>query len=164
MTRAMRARAQWREIYAQTDLLGMELLGNLSEASLLIRRDWLIPKFEEFGVQIGEFDVLATLRRSAPPYELTPTALFETAMVSSGGMTSRLDRLERQGLVARRPNPEDRRGTLVGLTEKGLALMDTLVPAHIENENAALKGLTRAEQERLNSLLAKLVQSLTPAD
>lgn len=164
MTRAMRARAQWQDIYAQTDLLAMEVIGHLSEASLLIRRDWLIPKFEEFGLQAGEFDVLATLRRSGEPHELTPTELFETAMISSGGMTSRLDRLERAGWIERKPNPKDRRGTMVTLTPKGIALMDEVVPAHIENETAALKGLNRSEQERLSGLLAKLVKSLSPPD
>ena len=81
-------------------------------------------------------------------------------MMSSGGMTARLDRLEKAGLIERRPNPDDRRGTLVGLTRKGLALIDKLVTLHVENERNILACLTQAEQKELNRLLGKLVQGL----
>jgi DNA-binding MarR family transcriptional regulator len=81
-------------------------------------------------------------------------------MMSSGGMTARLDRLEKAGLIERRPNPDDRRGTLVGLTRKGLALIDRLVTLHVENERSILACLTQAEQKELNRLLGKLVKGL----
>ncbi|TIX97184.1 MAG: MarR family transcriptional regulator, partial [Mesorhizobium sp.] len=71
----------------------MAVLGRLNEASSLIARERLAPLFARFGLQSGEFDVLATLRRSGSPYALTPTALYEATMVTSGAMTNRLDRL-----------------------------------------------------------------------
>lgn len=134
----------------------MELLGRLGEAAHLVRRNWLEPLFARYGVQAGEFDVLATLRRAGAPYALTPTELFESTMISSGGMTSRLDRLERAGWVTRAPNPKDRRGILVSLTEAGVGLMDEMIPAHVANEHKALKHLSVQEQQALNRLLAKL--------
>ncbi|WP_240609828.1 MarR family winged helix-turn-helix transcriptional regulator [Billgrantia endophytica] len=105
--------------------------------------------------------MLATLRRSGASHTLGPTQLFETLMVSSGGMTNRLDRLERAGLIVRAPNPEDRWGTLVSLTEKGLELVDRIVPLHVENEARALATLSREEQKTLNALLAKLLDGVT---
>ena len=146
------------------DLRAMEVLGRLAELALVIRRDHLVPLFSEFGLQDGEFDVLATLRRAGPPYQMTPTQLYEATMLSSGGMTARLDRLEKQALIERRPNPEDRRGTLVGLTGDGLALMDRAVPAHTANCTRILNGLSTEEQMRLGTLMQKLLADLSRGD
>jgi len=158
--RAALARAQWARERPDLDLLPMEVIGRLNVASLLIGRDGLAPLFAEHGLQRGEFDVIATLRRAGKPYRLTPTALYESLMLSSGGMTARLDRLERAALIERHPNPDDRRGTLVGLTRKGLALIDRLVGLHVENERRLLAGLTLAEQKELSRLLGKLIEGL----
>lgn len=138
----------------------MEVIGRLNEASLILTRQWLGPFFARHALQLGEFDVVATLRRSGAPYRLTPTQLYETMMISSGGMTNRLDRLEKAGLIERQPNPEDRRGLLIGLTEKGLGLVDGLVADHVENEKIALAGLSEAEQKTLADLLRKLLAGL----
>ncbi len=126
----------------------------------MIARERLNPLFARFGLQSGEFDVLATLRRSGPPFALTPTALYEATMVTSGAMTNRLDRLEKAGLIARGPHPEDRRGVIVQLTKKGRTLIDEAVTAHVENEHQVLSGLTREERDRLAALLEKLIASL----
>jgi DNA-binding MarR family transcriptional regulator len=136
----------------------MLLLGRLGEATLVIARERLQPVFAQFGLQPGEFDVLATLRRSGAPYALTPTALYDAAMMSSGGMTNRIDRLQQAGWVERRPNPEDGRGTLVALTQAGFALIDEAVTMHVENQRAVLSVLTVAEQRQLAKLLAKLIE------
>lgn len=135
----------------------MILLGRLSEAGVVIMRDHLNPLFASFGLQPGEFDVLATLRRSGAPYALTPTELYEVAMISSGSMTNRIDRLAKAGLVRRRPNPGDGRGTLVELSREGLALIDEAVAAHVANQQAIVSGLTCKEQAQLSTLLAKLL-------
>lgn len=161
--RASRAAAQWRSERPDLDPFPMEVLGRLAELTQLVARDHVHPLFAAAGLHAGEFDVLATLRRSGPPYELTPTALYEATMVSSGGMTSRLDRLEKAGLVARRPHPEDRRASLVALTAAGHDLLDDLLPRHVENERRVLAGLEAAEQQQLNALLAKLLRSLSAA-
>ena len=137
----------------------MLVLGRLNEASSLVARERLAPLFARFGLQAGEFDVLATLRRSGQPYALTPTALYEATMVTSGAMTNRLDRLEKAGLILRGPHPNDRRGIVVQLTENGLALIDAALTAHVANEHEILAGLTVAERDTLAGLLAKLMGS-----
>lgn len=158
-----RVKAQWERERPDLDLLPMEVMGRLTGAALVIQRDRLAPLFAGHDLQIGEFDVIATLRRAGKPYRLTPTELYESLMLSSGGMTARLDRLEKAGLVERRPNPDDRRGTLVGLTRKGLALIDKLVGLHVENERQILSCLSKAEQKELNRLLAKLLAGVMNA-
>ncbi len=136
----------------------MELLGRLNETAAVIGGQHLAPLFAEFGLQSGEFDVLATLRRSGAPYELTPTELFEATMMSSGGMTARLDRLERRDLVERRPNPNDRRGVLVRLTGRGVALIERALPEHLANEAWLTACLTDKESRTLSNLLKKLLR------
>ena len=155
-----RVREQWSRERPDLDLLPMEVVGRLTGAARLLGRDVLNPFFEAQGLGPGEFDVIATLRRSGKPYRLTPTELYESLMLSSGGMTARLDRLEKAGLIERQPNPEDRRGTLVGLTRKGLALIERIVGLHVENEARALAVLSKAEQKELNRLLEKLIGGL----
>jgi DNA-binding MarR family transcriptional regulator len=91
---------------------------------------------------------------------LSPTQLYEALMISSGGMTNRLDRLERAGLVERRPDPDDRRGKLIALTDAGKRVIDDTIGRHVANEERLLSVLTRAEQEKLNALLKKLITAL----
>jgi DNA-binding MarR family transcriptional regulator len=151
---------QWQKEKPDLPSLPMALIGLLGEAAQLIAHDHLNPLFAQHGLQPGEFDVLATLRRSGAPYALTPTALYEATMMSSGGMTNRIDRLESAGLAERRKNPDDRRGTLVTLTLKGLALIDELIGLHVQNEQHLLNSLNLEEQQQLSELLAKLVSGL----
>lgn len=153
------AAEQWTRERPELDTGPMVLLGRLGEAALLIARDRINPLFAEFGLQSGEFDVLATLRRSGTPYALTPTALYEAAMISSGSMTNRIDRLESARLVERRANPADKRGTLVALTSEGLALIDCAVEAHVANLQSIVSGLDERERDQLAGLLGKLIRS-----
>lgn len=159
--RAANAARQWRIERPDIDAFPMEVLGRLGDLALIIARDQTNPLFSRFGLQPGEFDVLATLRRSGSPHTLTPTALYEAAMISSGGMTARIDRLEKAGFIERRKHPTDRRGTLVALTEEGRALIDEVLPVHVENERTILAALSETEQSTLNSLLAKLLAGLS---
>ena len=159
MDRAAKAVEQWKRERPDLDASPMLVLGRLNEASSLVARERLAPLFARFGLQAGEFDVLATLRRSGRPYALTPTALYEATMVTSGAMTNRLDRLEKAGLILRGPHPNDRRGIVVQLTEKGLALIDEALTAHVANEHEILAGLSSAERETLAQLLEKLIAS-----
>ena len=158
--RAARAAAQWAVQRPELDMLPMEVLGRLNEASQLVVRERQAPLFARYGLQHGEFDALATLRRSGAPEGLTPTALFEAAMMSSGGMTARIDRLEKAGLVERRPHPTDRRATLVRLTDKGFALIESIMPSHEETAHDILAPLSADEQKTLNALLARLIGGL----
>lgn len=161
MDRAAKAIEQWKKERPDLDVSPMAVLGRLNEAASLIARERLAPLFASYGLQSGEFDVLATLRRSGPPYALTPTALYEATMVTSGAMTNRLDRLEKSSLIKRGPHPDDRRGIIVQLTGKGLALIDEAVTAHVANEHQILSGLARPEQTMLARLLEKLIASLS---
>lgn len=163
MNRATRAADEWTRERPDLDPLPMAVLGSLAEAAQLVARDYLRPFFAAHGLQPGEFDVLATLRRAGPPHALSPTALYDATMVTSGAMTGRIDRLEGAGWVARQPDPGDRRGTLVALTPHGHALIDRLMGHHVANEQRVLAGLSRAEQETLLALLAKLLATLPPA-
>lgn len=158
MDRAEHAAAQWTQQRPDIDTTPMVLLGRLAEAALLIARDRQNPLFAEHGLQPGEFDVLATLRRSGAPYALTPTDLYEAAMISSGSMSNRINRLETADLIERRPNPEDRRGVLVALTDRGLALIDRVVDLHVANQRTIVSALDAGEQAMLSALLAKLLR------
>lgn len=159
MDRAENAADQWARERPEIDTTAMVLLGRLAEAALVIARDRLNPLFARFDLQPGEFDVLATLRRHGMPYALTPTDLYEAAMISSGSMTNRIDRLEKIGLVKRKPNPADKRGTLVALTTQGLALIDKVIDAHVANQQAIVSGLSKREQSQLSELLGKLLKA-----
>ncbi len=112
------------------------------------------------GLAPGWFDVLSALRRSGAPFRLTPGRLSRSVMLSSGGMTKRLDRMEAAGLLQRLPDPDDRRGVLVGLTSKGRRLVDRAVEAHLANEERLLAGLSGTERAQLEQLLAKLDASI----
>ena len=160
MDRADLAAAQWARERPDLRTLPMTVFGRLNEAAERVMREHMNPLFAEAGLQSGEFDVLATLRRSGEPYMLSPTRLYEATMISSGGMTDRLDRLERAGLVERRPDPRDRRGKLIALTEAGRRVIDEAIGRHVANEERLLATLTQAEQETLDALLKKLIAGL----
>lgn len=158
--RARRAQEEWQRERPDIDANVMALVGRLLQATHLLERNWFLPLAAQFELHQGEFDVIATLRRSGNPYAMTPTDLHEGLMLSSGAMTSRLDRLERKGLIERVPSPNDRRSTLVRLTPAGLALIDKLLPLHVANEQQAMASLTQKEQVQLDGLLAKLIVGL----
>lgn len=105
------------------------------------------------GLTAASFDVLATLRRSGAPYALSPSELIAWTMVTSGTMTNRLDRLAAAGLVERKPNPEDGRGSVVALTPQGFTLIDRVVTAHVANQHKVLSALSPQDRAALDGLL-----------
>ncbi len=119
--------------------------------------------FGRFGLNRGEVGVLSALRIAGPPHRLTPTRLGRGLMLSSAGITSRVDRLERRGLIVRRPDPDDRRGVLIELTDRGAELVDAAVRANTENEAQLLADFSGREIDTLQRLLRKLVSALEPA-
>ena len=151
--------AQWQKERPDLDVSPMGIIGRTTRLAQHLKRA-IGETFAKFGLNPGEFDVLATLRRSGQPYQLSPTELFKSMMVSSGTMTHRIDRLEKAELVERIPDPSDRRGTLIQLTDKGFNLIEKTVEAHVENEHRILSVLEETELEDLNSLLRKLLVSL----
>ena len=150
--------SQWSRERKDLDPSPMGIVGRISRASRyidhLLERDYL-----QFGLNGGDFDVLATLRRSGPPYRLTPTALYRASMLSSGAMTNRLDRLEGAGYVERIPHPEDRRGLLVALTQAGREKIDAAVTSHVRYEQQMLSALNSNERHTLARLLRQLLLS-----
>jgi DNA-binding MarR family transcriptional regulator len=150
--------AQWQRERADLDVSPMGITGRMERLSKHLERA-LQETFSDFDLNFGEFDVLATLRRSGQPYQLTPTELFNTMMVSSGTMTHRIDRLEQAGLVRRTPDPNDRRGTLILLTNKGFNLIEKAVEAHVANLHRLLSVLGETERKVLAQLLHKLLIS-----
>jgi DNA-binding MarR family transcriptional regulator len=116
--------------------------------------------FADYGLTGGEFDVLATVRRSGRPYRLTPTSLRRAVLLSSGGMTKRLAGLENRGLVRRGAEARDRRLHAVNPTPDGRRLVDAVLPDHIANEERLLRDLNTSERRDLARLLEKLAVAL----
>ena len=150
--------AEWERERPDLDVSPTHTIQRITRLSLLQAASFA-RVFAPYGVSFGEYLVLAALRRARPPYRMNPTALFNSVILSSGAMTNRLDRLEEMSLVERLPDPDDRRGRLVGLTEAGRALVDSAVVAHLENEQRLLSALDAGEREQLAGLLRKLALS-----
>ncbi|MET7397619.1 MarR family transcriptional regulator [Dactylosporangium sp. NPDC005572] len=113
--------------------------------------------YGELGINRGEFDVLATLRRSGAPFQLSPKALSASLMLTTGGMTGRLDRLERAGWVTRSPDPADRRGLVITLTDRGRELIDEAVGVGLAAQREVLERLPEADRRSLADLLRALL-------
>ncbi|MFD8573516.1 MarR family winged helix-turn-helix transcriptional regulator [Streptomyces sp. NPDC059639] len=155
---------QWAAVRPDLDTTAMEVFGRVYRLSRAMGGR-VEAAYARFGIARGEFDVLATLRRADAPFSLSPRRLSETLMLTTGGMTGRLDKLERRGLVRRSPDPHDRRGLQVTLTEEGLALVDEAVGAGLAVQKQALEGALDGDQaEQLATLLRQLLTATTPAD
>ncbi|WP_030758908.1 MarR family winged helix-turn-helix transcriptional regulator [Streptomyces griseus] len=149
--------AQWAVVRPDLDTLPMAVFGRIYRLSAAMRAQ-VDKAYAPYGMALGEFDVLATLRRSGAPYTLSPRELTATLMITTGGMTGRLDKLEKAGLLTRSPDPNDRRGLRVTLTERGRELVDQAVGAGLERQREALEaGLTPEEARQLTDLLRKLL-------
>jgi len=151
--------AQWASERPDLGLQNMEIIGRLKRCAALVQPK-LADTFAEFGLNIWEFDVLATLRRSGKPYCLAPTELFSTLMITSGTMTHRMAQLEKRGLIERLANPDDARSKLVQLTQEGFELVDRAVTAHVANEERILEGLDHQQKAQLNENLRLLLARL----
>ena len=128
---------QWSRERPELDVSPIGVIGRISRLSRELEAR-LEPVYRDHGLEHGWHDVLATLRRSGPPYRLRATEFTRTLMITSSGATKRLDRLERAGLIERSPDPQDRRGTLIGLTPAGRELIDGVTEAHLDNERRLL--------------------------
>ena len=147
---------QWRDERPDLDLETMATVGRV----LHVAQRWLAQIEEharEHGIDRGQGDVLFTLRRSGPPYRLSPSKLAQSTLVSTGTMTNRLDRLEALGLIERLPNPQDRRGMDVALTAKGREVVDVAVTRHVAREQEMLAPLSARDREQLARLFRKLL-------
>ena len=146
----------WRD---QRPDLDVEPLQVLSRVSRLARHLDIARRgaFAAHGLESWEFDVLSALRRAGPPFQLTPGALLRATLVTSGTMTNRIDRLAAAGLVSREPDPRDRRGVLVTLSERGKAVVDAAFSDLLEREHALLASLGHDQRQVLADLLRTLL-------
>lgn len=148
--------AEWRRERPDLDVEPLEVLSRVSRLARHLDRARR-SAFSAHDLEQWEFDVLAALRRSGQPYELSPGRLLSQTLVTSGTMTNRIDRLAAKGLVQRRPDPTDRRGVLVRLTPTGRLSADAALQDLLGRERDLLGGLDDAERAELTSLLRILM-------
>lgn len=158
-----RVLAQWESERPDLDVMPMGVLGRLKRL-----HDQVVDRHETVfranGLTAASFDVLATLRRAGPPHALSPSELISWTMVTSGTMTNRLDRLAAAGLVERRPNPEDGRGSVVALTQQGFDVIDKVVTEHVANQHDILSALSTEQREALDGLLRHWLDAYEPSE
>jgi DNA-binding MarR family transcriptional regulator len=147
---------RWRAERPDLDVEPLQVLSRLSRLARHLDRA-RTAAFARHGLAAWGFDVLSALRRQGSPYQLTPGALLRATLVTSGTMTNRIDRLADAGLVARRPDPQDKRGVLVTLTARGLAAVDAALADLLEGERELLAGLDAERQRELAGLLRTLL-------
>ncbi|MEZ3160294.1 MarR family transcriptional regulator [Microbacterium sp. BWT-B31] len=147
---------QWRKQRPDLDFTAMGPLARLARLGLFGGR--LVDRvFADKGLDRGEFNVLAALRRGGPPFRLTPSELAAAELTTRGGMTKRIDRLQARGLVERRTHSADRRSLLVGLTAEGVRLTDELIALHVANESRLLAVLDPEELAAFDHAIRKLL-------
>jgi DNA-binding MarR family transcriptional regulator len=150
---------QWARERPDLDASPIGLIGRLHRLADVLNVE-LRKVFAEEGIGDGDFDVLVTLRRHGAPYELTPSELGASTMVTSSAVTKRIDRLERAGLVTRTVSEADGRSRRIRLTGDGVALVDRLMGRHVANEQRLVSGLTARERAQLADLLRRWGQHL----
>ena len=155
--------AQWARERPELATQPMAVFGRIYRIARLVG-DRQEAVYATFGINRGEFDVLATLRRSGEPFQLSPTDLCASLMLTSGGMTGRLDRLERNGLITRSADPTDRRRLVITLTERGRDLVDQAVVAGLEAQHEVLDRLPEASRTQLADLLRDLLAAASGDD
>jgi DNA-binding MarR family transcriptional regulator len=153
----------WDEVRPDLEVGALQVTARLSRIGPhLARRQEAI--FSRFGLNRGEVGLLGALRISGPPHQSSPTRLAKGLMLSSAGVTSRIDRLERRGFVRRLADPNDRRGVMIELTDEGLAVVDAAVAANSVSERQLLERLDPGELAVLEEILRKLLGGLELAD
>ena len=154
--------AAWRAVRPDLDPSPLELVGRVIVlAGLLERR--VETALAHHHLTLGQFDILATLRRQAGKGGLTPTQLLRSVVLSSGGMTSRLDKLEATGLIDRKPDPSDRRGVVVSLTAKGRKVIDAATATRFEEAQDSLPELSAADRKALADMLRSWLNQMVTA-
>lgn len=154
-----RIMGQWADVDPTIDVTPLAVLGRLHRTYLLYSQ-LISETFDEYGINQAGFDVLASLKRAGPGATITPSGLSEQSLVTSGGISLRLNRLEDAGLIERIRGREDRRAVKVRLTEAGDELVGMVARRHFEREAELLEGLGGEDREQLSALLRKLFASL----
>jgi DNA-binding MarR family transcriptional regulator len=148
----------WAREMPGVDTAPMALVGRLLRASRHVERD-IEQRLVTFGLNLTEFNILGALRRNGSPYRMAPAELSRSLLLTSGGLTKRLDRLEQDGLIARSPDPNDRRSVLVRLTPEGRNLIEEALSDHLGNEAGLVAPLSPEQRDALTSALRTLLMS-----
>ena len=148
--------SRWQLARPDLDVTPLQVLSRVSRLARHLDRARRAA-FAAHDLENWEFDVLSALRRQSPPYQLSPGALLRATLVTSGTMTNRIDRMSQAGLVGRHPDPQDKRGVLVRLTDKGMRTVDAALAGLLESERALLTGLDAGQQAELAGLLRTLL-------
>jgi DNA-binding MarR family transcriptional regulator len=146
---------QWSEERPELDCSGLDVVARVQDVAKFLRRSE-DEALDSMGLKMWEYDVLSALRRQGRPYRMPATELARESLLSSGAMTNRIDRLEERGLVERNPDPEDRRGVLVNLTNAGRELVDDAIEARLAAADEQLSGLSRKERHAISHGLRKI--------
>ena len=147
---------QWHDVLPELDVSPMEIIARVSRLSRILERE-ADALYADFGLNRALFGVLAALRRAGPPYQLSPTELYNSLLITSGAVTNRLERLTAAGLVRRVPDPRDGRSLLVALTPKGRRLIDRVLALHYERERELLRALAPRQRKALATELRRLL-------
>ena len=151
---------RWAREHPDLDASSLGIIARLTRLARAIDED-AAAALHEYHLTDVEFQLLAAIR-TAPDGRAAPRTLLQPLMVTSGGLTNRIDRLESAGLVVRAPNPDDRRGVFLELTREGRELIDRVTAAYLQNQDELLReALTERERTRLAPLLRKLLDSLS---
>jgi DNA-binding MarR family transcriptional regulator len=154
LDRVAEIQREWRRERPDLDPSPQGVIGRLHRVALELT-ERLVAVYGEFGLSEGEFDVLATLRRAGEPYERAAGELADHTLVTTGGLTKRVDRLEARGLVERRTEASDARRRIVRLTPEGRDLIDRAFTAHLANEHRLVDELGRADAADLERVLTR---------
>ncbi|WP_114766793.1 MarR family winged helix-turn-helix transcriptional regulator [Vibrio rhodolitus] len=143
---------QWAREKQDLETEPMAIMGRLMRIAKYMETE-VARLHKSYDLKLGEFDVLASLRRSGKPYRLTPSELIDSMMLTSGAMTNRLDKLESKGLICREHSKEDRRSVTVELTEKGFTLIDQIIEEHAAVQTKLVKGMNASQKKQMNTIL-----------
>ena len=150
--------ALWNEVRPDLDTSATQVIGRIVRMEYFITRR-VLQDLARHNLNVGEFDVLAALRRGGEPYQLSPNQLQGMVLISSGALTNRINRLEEAALVSRSPDPDDRRGVIVTLTPKGLQVIEDAAGHHLAAEAELIEMLDADERQILSRLLKKMLQA-----
>ncbi len=159
LDRVAQIQMEWRRERPDLDPSPQGVIGRLHLIGVELT-ERLVAVYGEFGLSEGEFDVLATLRRAGEPFERAAGELADHTLITTGGLTKRVDRLEARGLVERRVEASDARKRLVRLTPAGQDVIDRAIAAHLENEHSILEELGAADAEALEPILIRWLRVL----
>lgn len=146
----------WRRARPDLAFDSTEVIGRVVRLEYFITRR-VLQDLARYDLNVGEFDVLAALRRHPPYFQLSPNQLQAMVLISSGALTNRINRLESRGLVSRAQADHDRRGVIVTLTDEGFKVVEEAVKYHLAAEAELAATLTGEERQQFAALLKKML-------